>query len=140
MSIQVAKIDAEIVQCYAVLSQLRPHIQQKSFLEQVRRQQQNGHQIVYLKKDHQVVAVAVFCISECFACGRFLHVYDLVVDERLRSQGYGHQLFVWLVDYAKLHDCTELSLDSGVQRFEAHRFYLHHQMNISGHHFSLSLT
>ncbi|MGZ5001726.1 MAG: GNAT family N-acetyltransferase, partial [Chthoniobacterales bacterium] len=30
-------------------------------------------------------------------------------------------------------------LDSGVQRFDAHRFYLMKRMKISSHHFSLEL-
>ncbi|MBD2465842.1 GNAT family N-acetyltransferase [Oscillatoria sp. FACHB-1407] len=139
MSIQVAESDSQILECFSVLSQLRPHIKQESFLEQVRRQQQNGHRMIYLEENHQAKAVAIFCISENFACGLFLHVYDLVVDATVRSQGYGHHIFEWLVNYAKLHGCKELSLDSGVQRFDAHRFYIRHQMNISGHHFSLPL-
>jgi hypothetical protein len=32
-----------------------------------------------------------------------------------------------------------LHLDSGVRRFDAHRFYLNKRMNISSHHFSMVL-
>ncbi|MGX1791676.1 hypothetical protein ACWIDW_01820 [Microbacterium sp. NPDC055312] len=32
--------------------------------------------------------------------------------------------------------CRQLDLDSGVQRFDAHRFYLRERMNIDAHHFS----
>jgi hypothetical protein len=35
--------------------------------------------------------------------------------------------------------CRSLDLDSGVQRFEAHRFYLRERMNITAHHFDLRL-
>jgi len=34
---------------------------------------------------------------------------------------------------------VQLHLDSGVQRFSAHRFYLSKRMEISSHHFSLKL-
>jgi hypothetical protein len=40
---------------------------------------------------------------------------------------------------ARATGCAKLELDSGVQRFDAHRFYLRKRMIISSHHFSLEL-
>jgi GNAT superfamily N-acetyltransferase len=139
MLTQLAQSDAQILACFPVLAQLRPQLQQENFLDQVKRQKQNGYQLAFLEKESEVVAVAGFRLDECFAWGRFLYVYDLVVREQGRSQGSGQQIFAWLVEFAKLHDCQQLHLDSGVQRFEAHRFYLQQRMNITSHHFSLSL-
>jgi GNAT superfamily N-acetyltransferase len=53
--------------------------------------------------------------------------------------GYGTKLFDWLVDYARAENCQQLTLDSGVQRFAAHRFYLRQRMEITSHHFTLKL-
>lgn len=139
MLIQLAESDSQILECFPILAQLRPHLKQENFLEQVQHQKQSGYQIAFLEGDAQVVAVAGFCISECLAWGRFLYVYDLVVDEAARSKGYGQQLFGWLIEFARHHDCKQLHLDSGVQRFDAHRFYLQQRMNIVSHHFSLDL-
>jgi GNAT superfamily N-acetyltransferase len=137
--VQIAESDAQILKCFPTLLQLRPHLQQETFLEQVHRQQQDGYQLAFIEVDQRAVAVAGFDISECLSSGRFLYVYDLVVDETMRSQQYGQHLFEWLVEYAKARGCKELSLDSGVQRFDAHRFYLRQRMRISAHHFSLYL-
>ncbi|HYE75022.1 MAG TPA: GNAT family N-acetyltransferase, partial [Blastocatellia bacterium] len=52
---------------------------------------------------------------------------------------YGDALFNWLKEYAKTAQCEALELDSGVQRFGAHRFYLRNRMSIVAHHFSLKL-
>ncbi len=71
--------------------------------------------------------------------GRFLYVDDLVTQEGDRSAGYGGFLFDWLVGQAREHDCERLELDSGVRRFNAHRFYLRKRMDISSHHFTLKL-
>lgn len=139
MLIQLAKLDSQILDCYPVLAQLRPHLKQESFLEQVQRQKQRGYQLAFLAQDSQVVGVVGFCISECLAWGQFLYVYDLVIDEAARSQGYGQHLLQWLIEFAKHHDCKQLHLDSGVQRFDAHRFYLQQRMNITSYHFSLNL-
>jgi GNAT superfamily N-acetyltransferase len=139
MSIQLAKSEAQILGCFPILVQLRPHLHQPDFLAQVQRQQQHGYQLAFLERETQVVAVAGFYIAECLAAGQFMYVYDLVVGETNRSQGYGQQLLEWLKKFAKLHNCRQLHLDSGVQRFDAHRFYLQQRMSIVSHHFSLDL-
>jgi GNAT superfamily N-acetyltransferase len=139
MLIKLTESDSQILDCFPVLVQLRPHLKQENFLEQVHRQQQSGYQFAFLEQDGQVLAVAGFCISECLAWGQFLYVYDLVVDQTVRSKGYGQSLFEWLMEFARNHNCQQLHLDSGVQRFDAHRFYLQQRMNIASHHFLLNL-
>ncbi|MEP7148953.1 MAG: GNAT family N-acetyltransferase, partial [Acidobacteriota bacterium] len=56
-----------------------------------------------------------------------------------RSKGYGGELFDWIVDLARAENCDHVRLLSGVQRFDAHRFYLMKRMNIEAHYFTLSL-
>ncbi|MBD0385075.1 MAG: GNAT family N-acetyltransferase [Nostoc sp. C3-bin3] len=139
ISIQLAESDCKILGCFPVMSQLRPHLKQAKFIEQVRYQMKEGYQLAFLELEEQAVAVAGFRISTCLASGKFLYIDDLVVDELKRSQGYGQQLFQWLIEYARNHDCEHLTLDSGVQRFAAHRFYLMERMNITSHHFGIQL-
>ncbi|MEH1950967.1 MAG: GNAT family N-acetyltransferase [Nostoc sp.] len=139
MSIQLAESDFQILGCFPVISQLRPHLEQDNFVEQVRHQMKEGYQLVFLEVEEQAVAVAGFRISNCLASGKFLYIDDLVVDELKRSHSYGKQLFQWLIEYARNHDCKHLSLDSGVQRFAAHRFYLMQRMSMTSHHFSMEL-
>ena len=86
-----------------------------------------------------VRAVAGFRMLESLYAGRFCYVDDLVTDATGRSLGYGGVLFDWLVATARAEGCGRLELDSGVQRFAAHRFYLTKRMRISSHHFSLEL-
>ena len=137
-AIELATSTTEIQQCLPLMLQLRSHLYSDSFIDRVQQQMQTGYQLAYLQ-DINIIAVAGFNITSNLAWGKHLYVADLVVDARHRSQGYGETLFVWLIEYAKNHHCQQLHLDSGVQRFAAHRFYLRHKMNISSHHFSLTL-
>ncbi len=139
MSVQLAESDFQILKCFPVISQLGPHLEQAKFVEKVRYQIKEGYQLAFLEVEEQVVAVAGFRISTCLKVGKFLYIDDLVVDELKWSQGYGKQLFQWLIEYARNHGCEHLSLDSGVQRFAAHRFYLMQRMSITSHHFSIEL-
>jgi GNAT superfamily N-acetyltransferase len=137
--IALAVEDDEILNCYPVMSELRPHVSAEDFLPRVRRQMESaGYKLAYVS-DGEVKAVAGFRISECLAWGAFMYVDDLVSKEGERSKGYGGQLFDWLVEYARGEGCDQFHLDSGVQRFAAHRFYLTKRMSIEAHHFGLKL-
>jgi len=137
--IALAVGDDEIRSCYSVMSELRPHVAPEDFLPRVRRQMEiAGYKLAYIA-DGEVKAVAGFRISECLAWGTFMYVDDLVSKEGERSKGYGGQLFDWLVEYARGEGCEQFHLDSGVQRFAAHRFYLAKRMSIEAHHFGLKL-
>jgi GNAT superfamily N-acetyltransferase len=137
--VQLAQSDAQILACFPVMLQLRPFLEITDFVKRVREQMLAGYQLAFITTDNRVVAVAGFRIAQNLASGKFLYVDDLIVDNIERSQGYGKQLFNWLVEYAKQNSCQQLHLDSGVQRFEAHRFYLRHRMKIASHHFLLDL-
>ena len=137
--VSLARNDQEIQSCFDVMVALRPHLKREEFVSRIRRQQEgSGYELAYLAAG-TVKAVAGFRISECLAWGKFLYVDDLVTGSSDRSEGYGGILFDWLVDYARTADCDEFHLDSGVQRFDAHRFYLRKRMAIEAHHFGLKL-
>ena len=142
-NIFLAKGDDEIRSCYAVMAELRPHVSAEEFLSRIRRQQEiAGYELAGITAEAggEVKAVAGFRISENLAWGKFLYVDDLVSKSDDRSKGYGGALFDWLVEYARSNDCDQLHLDSNVQRFAAHRFYLVKRMNIQAYHFGLKLN
>jgi hypothetical protein len=101
----------------------------------VKRLERQGFRLAYLAEGGDVKSVAGFRILENLDNSRFMYVDDLVTKSDERSKAYGQKLFDWLQEYAGSERCTALSLDSGVQRFDAHRFYLRNKMRISSHHF-----
>ena len=59
--IALAVEDEEIRGCYAVMSELRPHVPAEDFLPRVRRQMESaGYKLAYLSEDGGVKAVAGF--------------------------------------------------------------------------------
>ncbi|MFH1108367.1 MAG: GNAT family N-acetyltransferase [Planctomycetota bacterium] len=99
----------------------------------------DGYRLAFLEDGGEAKAVAGFRFLEFLAWGRILYVDDLVTLARERSKGFGDRLFDWLVEQAVERGCDQLHLDSGVQRFGAHRFYLRKRMDITAHHFALKL-
>ncbi len=138
--IALAQSDVEIAACFDVMVQLRPHLRREEFIPRIQAQQAQGYQLAYRRMGSKVVAAAGFRLLVNLAWGRFLYVDDLVTDAAHRSQGHGDAMMNWLMAHARAAGCAELHLDSGVQRFGAHRFYLARRMDITSHHFAMKLA
>jgi GNAT superfamily N-acetyltransferase len=137
--ITLANTDDEITACSSVMRQFRTHIAEADFLARIKFQQRSGYQLCYLTDAGVVRSAAGFRLIENLASGRVLYVDDLVTASGARSNGYGNQMLRWLIEQAKAAGCDTLELDSGVQRFGAHRFYLRNRMDIVSHHFRINL-
>jgi GNAT superfamily N-acetyltransferase len=140
VTISHAKDPEAVQRCYPVMAQLRPHLSAEAFSEQAQRQMGEGYGLLFAEVNGAVAGVAGYRILENLAWGRFLYVDDLVTDEAWRSKGIGTALLDFLAAEARENDCRELHLDSGVQRFDAHRFYLTNRMDITSHHFGMKLN
>lgn len=143
MKIRIAEAQspAEVARCFPVMRQLRTHFtDEKIFVDQVERQRRDGFRIAFLEDEAGAIrAVAGYRMAESLFAGRYCYVDDLVTDANGRSLGYGGLLFDWLVAEARAAGCVSFQLDSGVQRFAAHRFYLTKRMKIASHHFTLEI-
>lgn len=130
--------EQELNEAGRVLLQLRTGFELEELLQQVREQQQEGYQLAIAVLDEQVIGVAGFVINRKLAWGKHIYVDDLVTHADHRSTGAGKALMNWLRAYGREQGCEQLHLDSGVQRFGAHRFYLREGFDINSHHFALS--
>ena len=138
--IALAATPEEIERCYPVMRELRPKFTDAtSFVERVQRQQRDGYLLAFVEANGEVRAVAGYRFLESLFSEKFLYVDDLVTLEADRSRGFGGELLDWLIDQARRQGCEQLELDSGVQRFDAHRFYFSKRMKIASYHFSIKL-
>jgi len=139
--IALADTAQALARCAEVMRELRTHLSVDQILERIGEQQrESGYRIAYAESGGQVQSVAGFRVASYLAWGRTMYIDDLVTRAAQRSGGFGSALFDWLVQEARRQACAQLHLDSGVQRFDAHRFYLHKGMDISSHHFALKLA
>lgn len=139
--VRLAETDEDIRRCFPVMQQLRPHLTSADeFLERARRQMRDaGWRLAYTEGDGQVAACAGFRVHEWLVSGRILYVDDLVTDENARSGGHGKTLLDWLKDLARKEGCTQLRLDSGTHRRQAHKFYFREGLTVQAFHFEHDL-
>ena len=118
-----------LVRAEAVHRQLRPQLP-ANYALRLSQVFANGARMALVVDDNAVVCVTLWRLIENTYEGRRLYVDDLVCDKERRSQGGGKMLLNWLEAKAKSLDCDALTLDSGVQRDQAHRFYFREGMHI----------
>jgi GNAT superfamily N-acetyltransferase len=138
MTVNIAESDPELERISGVLLQLRTAFNRESLIAQIKEQRQRGYQVAYVESAGEVLCVAGFVVGTKLAWGKHIYVDDLVTAGNQRSKGAGAKMIAWLTSHARQLGCNQLHLDSGVQRFAAHRFYLREGFNIASHHFSIT--
>lgn len=123
----------------AVLQELRPHLTAELFEQVLTEGESQGLRFTAVFAGDRCVAVAGWRLITNTSAIRKLYVDDLATTSTERSRGHGAMLLAALTERARELDCTRIELDSGVQRHQAHRFYLREGMDIVGHHFSRRL-
>ena len=137
MEVQFLAKNSDYESVLEVLLQLRPNYDLDTLAAQLEKQQSNGYQVVYVKSSEGVLAAAGFSVGEKLAWGKHIYIEDLVTNAQFRSRGVGKFIMDWFKAYALESGCEQIHLDSGVQRFSAHKFYLREGFNIASHHFSM---
>lgn len=133
----------DVQACYPLMAELRMDMTERKFVQQVCQQQSQGYQLLMaytVAKPLVLVGLAGFVLGQKLAWGKHIYIDDLVTKEQYRSLGVGKGLLDWLIKYAHTHDCESIHLDSGVQRFAAHKFYLCQGYHIASHHFVTKLS
>ena len=132
---------AQTASTWAVMHQLRPHLDLEQYLAMVARMRQtDGFRLAAASVDGTVGAVAGFRVMEMLYCGKILYVDDLVTDEAMRSRGLGKALLDWLRNEARSLGCAQLHLDSGLQRLDAHRLYERESLKKTAFHFAVKVS
>ena len=135
--IQTAQTDEQILNCFDLLKILRPHLDKEKFVDQVRKQQKEGYQLIYIEDTEGIKSVAGFRMAHFLAWGKILFVDDLITSPQARGIGFGTHLLKWLMREAKKNSCDGIHLDTGIEDEEAHRLYLNLGMKINCLHLSI---
>jgi GNAT superfamily N-acetyltransferase len=122
-----------------VLRELRPHLDEATLAAVYAEGHPQGYRFTAAYAGGRCVGVAGWRFVANAHALRKLYVDDLVTAGGERSTGVGHLLIAELERRARAAGCSVLDLDSGVQRHDAHRFYLRERMLISSHHFTKPL-
>lgn len=139
MEISIANSDSDILLCWQVMKELRPHLNEADFLPTVKEMMEEGYILAFIKEDNTAVAAIGFRYLQLLYNGKQYYIDDLTTLPGHRGKGYAGKLLDYVVDLARTNGFDAVTLDSGHQRFDAHRLYLNKGFTISAHHFSKKL-
>ncbi len=139
MKILQATTKEELVKCFEVMKELRPHHSLESFLETMGQMEKEGYRLLYIEEEGRAVCAAGFRFTTTLYDGAIIDFDDFVTVADARKKGYAGILFDHLVSIAKEKNIKTIHLNSNHQRFDAHRFYLNKKMKIIAHHFRIEV-
>ena len=130
----------DIARCFPVIAELRPkYIDKEKFVAQILRQQSQGYILCFVREQEDVGACMGFRILETLPWGKILYIDDLITREKSRKKGLGTLLLDYAIEQGHLKGCSEVHLDTGYHRHDAHRLYLNSGFTLSCHHLALTL-
>ncbi|MCD2136762.1 GNAT family N-acetyltransferase [Salinicoccus halitifaciens] len=122
--IRELKTEAELTEAFPIMQQLRTHLDLRTYLELIKEaQEKHDYRMHALYDAEEIVAVIGYMPMTTLYYGRFLWICDFVTDSNKRSKGYGRKLLSFIEDQAAKDGYESVSLSSGLQRKDAHRFY-----------------
>lgn len=130
---------------YAAMAELRTHLTGDCdrFVTQVNEvQRQQGYRLFAAFDDAggEAAAVAGFRRLSSLSWGDVLYIDDLSTRATARRRGHGRALLAAVEHEARELGCVAVHLDSGHQRYDAHRLYLGVGYAIRSHHFIKPLS
>ena len=137
--VDLAPGDSRLDEALGVLQELRPHLTAESFTAVYAEGHPQGLRFTAAYDGNRCVGVAGWRIVATTVHLRKLYVDDLVTTAAARSTGVGRTLLGALAQRAEGAGCSALDLDSGVQRADAHRFYMREGLTIGSFHFARQL-
>ena len=124
MEIRELTTEDEFRRAWAVMQELRGHLDEETFMQRVADMRPSGYRLIAAEEDGAIVALAGIGKEKNLYYGKYMWVYDLITAETGRSKGHGLALMRRVEELAREEGCDVVALSSALHRKDAHRFYL----------------
>src|SRR5215213_4037741 len=135
MEIKLAETKEDFLKCWDVVHELRPHLDQEQYLTLMLYMLDEGYKMIFIEEDGLGVCFCGYRYTTMLHRGRSIYIDDLCCLPSSRGKGYAGSLLKHVIEEAKKDEMKSVHLDSGHQRYDAHRLYLNHRFKITSHHF-----
>lgn len=124
MDFQECLTKEDYQRAFTVVRELRPHLDEQGYLELMGEMQEYGSRAFLGCVDDQPVCYAGVRVGCNLYEYKNVYVDDLVTISTGRSKGYGLSMLQFIEQWGIEQQCKMITLSSGLQRTDAHRFYL----------------
>jgi GNAT superfamily N-acetyltransferase len=139
MSVKFANTQEDYLKCWNAINVLRPNLTKENYLALIDNMTSQTYQLAFIEDENgDVPAIVGFRYMTMLYCGNIIYIDDLSTVSEARGKGYASQLLDFIIELAQTQKLDGVHLDSGHQRYDAHRLYLNKKFKITAHHFSLT--
>lgn len=139
MEIKQAKEKEDFLNCWEVIHELRPHLDQDRYLTLMLYMLDEGYKLIYIEEKHKVVSICGYRTTTMLHRGRSIYIDDLCTLPEARGKGYAKKLLEHVFKEARNEEMQSVHLDSGYQRHAAHKLYLNSCFKMTSHHFAMEI-
>ena len=136
MDIKTVSSEKDILKTWDAMQLLRSHLKQDEYVNLIKGMFSEGYNMAYIEENGKAVSVIGFRQLQFLFNGRHIYIDDLSTLTAYRGKGYGGKLIDYVSNLAKEKGYEVVTLDSGYQRYAAHRLYMNKGFVIVGYHFS----
>ena len=86
-------------------------------------------------KDEEIIGVFGLWFMTRHYAGKSCEPDHVFILPKYQNKGLGEQVFNFIFEYSKEKGCETSELNSYVQNFKSHKFYMNHGYVIKGYHF-----
>ncbi len=135
MEIKIATNKEDILKCWSVIKELRPHLEEETFVPMITEMIGEGYVLAFIEEDNKAVAAIGFRYLQFLFMGKHIYIDDLSTLPSQRGKGLGSRLLDFVEEKARAEGYKAVTLDSGYQRNDAHKLYLNKGFILGSHHF-----
>ena len=134
----MATTKEDFIRCWDVVHELRPELNLDRYLTLILYMLDEHYKMIYIEQNGKVVSFCGYRYVTMLHRGRSIYIDDLCSLPEARGKGHATAMLKHIVEQAKSEELDSIHLDSGHQRFDAHRLYLNHGFKITSHHFAMA--
>ncbi len=86
-------------------------------------------------KEQRLIGVFGLWFMTRHYAGRSCEADHIFIEEEFQGRGIGASIFEFIHEYARSKDCETMELNSYVENFKSHKFYMNLGYIIRGYHF-----
>ncbi|MBI1328022.1 MAG: GNAT family N-acetyltransferase [Alphaproteobacteria bacterium] len=123
MNIREARSDADYHRAFPIIRQLLPHLDMQTYARRVFIARATGYRMYIGLINKEVAGVIGIIANHNLHDGFVTYVEHVVVDDKFRGMGYGHELLSFAEKRAIEEGCNLIELDVDTGRDDVEKFY-----------------
>ncbi len=116
------------------------HISEETLKERALEMATQNYECLGIFDAAELIGVCGMWFQTRHYAGRSCEIDHVIIDDGYRNQGIGGKMMDFIYDYARKEECNWVELNTYVDNFPSHKFYINQDFMAKGYHFVKDIT